>query len=74
MGEQTESTREISKQIQQIVVGTQGVAVNIDGVTEAANETGRAASNVLHSAEDLAKQSALMNREVEQLLATIRAA
>jgi methyl-accepting chemotaxis protein len=74
VAEQSDSTRQISQQIQQIVVGTQGVAVNIGSVTEAANQTGKAAGDVLHSAEELAKQSAVMSREVEQFLATVRAA
>ncbi len=74
VAQQGADTREISQQIQQIVVGTQGVAVNIGSVTAAANETGSAAGEVLHSAEELAEQSALMRHEVEQFLATVRAA
>jgi methyl-accepting chemotaxis protein len=74
VAQQGDATREISQQIQQIVVGTQGVAVNIGSVTAAANETGSAAGEVLHSAQELAEQSALMRREVEQFLATVRAA
>jgi methyl-accepting chemotaxis protein len=72
--QQGTTTREMADRIQQVAAGTRDVAENIGTVTDAANDTGSAATEVLHSAEKLAKQSTVMRSEVEQFLASIRAA
>ncbi len=74
VAEQGSTTREIADRIQQVAAGTRDVAENIDGVTIAANDTGSAAAEVLRSAEKLAQQSTVMRSEVEQFLASVRAA
>ncbi|HEY1721352.1 MAG TPA: methyl-accepting chemotaxis protein [Magnetospirillaceae bacterium] len=72
--EQGATTREISDRIQEVATGTRDVAVTIGTVSDAANDTGSAAAQMLQSSEKLAHQSSVMRSEVEQFLATVRAA
>ena len=72
--EQGAATQEIARNVQQASQGTNEVSANITGVTRAAGETGAAASQVLSSAEDLARQSEQLRVEVDRFLATVRAA
>ena len=72
--EQSAATREIARNVQEASRGTQAVSDNIAGVTRAAEESSAAASQVLASADDLSRQAAVLRREVETFLATVRAA
>ncbi|MFP5512120.1 MAG: methyl-accepting chemotaxis protein [Alphaproteobacteria bacterium] len=72
--EQGAATNEISRNVQQAAVGTQEVSVNITQVTQTAGETGSAAGQVQSAAGELARQSETLRREVEQFLASIKAA
>ena len=72
--EQSAATQEIARNVQQAAKGTQEVSANIVGVTQAANETGTAASQVLSSAKDLSKQSEMLREQVDTFLARVRAA
>ncbi|HEY2134621.1 MAG TPA: methyl-accepting chemotaxis protein [Xanthobacteraceae bacterium] len=74
VAQQKSATGQIARNIHAAAVGTREVAENIGVVTSAANETGASATLVLSSASELARQSELMRREVENFLATIRAA
>lgn len=60
--------------MQQAASGTAEVSANIGGVTQAANDTGAAATQVLSSSRDLARQGEVLRSEVGQFLANIRAA
>jgi len=72
--EQGSATQEISRNVQQAATGATEVSSNIGGVTAAAQQTGAAASQVLASAGDLAKNGSVLRREVDNFLRTIRAA
>ena len=72
--EQGAATREIARNVQEAAVGTNEVSTHISGVSKAATETGAAAAQVLSSADQLAKQSELLRKQVDQFLVTIRAA
>ena len=72
--EQGAATNEISRNVQQAAVGTQEVSVNITQVTQTAGETGSAAGQVQSAAGELARQAETLRREVEQFLASIKAA
>ena len=54
--------------------GTNGVAANIAGVNEAAQETGTAAEQVLTAADDLSRQADKLRTNVNGFLGKIRAA
>ncbi|HEX9449120.1 MAG TPA: methyl-accepting chemotaxis protein [Dongiaceae bacterium] len=71
--EQGAATQEISRNVQQAADGTAEVASNITGVTSAAQQTGEAARNVLHAAEDLALNGAKLRQAVDTFLAAVRA-
>ena len=72
--EQGAATREIARNVQEAAVGTNEVSTHISGVSKAATETGAAATQVLSSADQLAKQSEVLRGQVDRFLATIRAA
>ena len=72
--QQSASTREIARNVQQAAAGAGDVNVNIAGVREAAAESGSAASQVLASAGDIAKQAETLRGEVARLLERVRAA
>jgi methyl-accepting chemotaxis protein len=71
--EQGSATQEISRNVQQAAMGATEVSSNIGGVTTAAQQTGSAASQVLASAGELAKNGATLRREVDEFLRTVRA-
>ena len=52
----------------------QDVALNITEVNRGATETGSASSEVLHSAKTLSVESGRLRQELDQFMATIRAA
>jgi methyl-accepting chemotaxis protein len=72
--EQGAATREIASNVHQAAQGTGDIATNIEGVSRAAGDTGAAASQVLSSAGELARQSETLRRDVDEFLATVRAA
>ncbi len=68
------ATLEISRNVQQAAHGTMGVTQNIGIVSQAADETGSAASIVLSGAEDLSQQAEDLRKRVETFLTSVRAA
>jgi len=72
--EQTAATREIARNVHEAADGTQEVSKNISGVSDAVEKAGQTAGEVLEDANELAKQSEALRREVDQFLATVRAA
>jgi methyl-accepting chemotaxis protein len=74
VAEQGSATAEIARSVQQTATATNDVALNIGGVSEAAGETGAAASQVLGSATDLANQAAELSTEVAAFITGLRAA
>ncbi len=72
--EQGAATREIATNVHQAAQGTSDIATNIEGVSRAASETGAAATQVLGAAGELSKQSEMLRHDVEDFLATVRAA
>jgi len=72
--EQSATTRDIARNVQQAAKGTREVSGNIAGVTQAAGEAGNAATMVEEAAAGLAMQSQTLSAEVERFLARVRAA
>jgi methyl-accepting chemotaxis protein len=72
--EQGAATQEIARNVQQAAAGTQEVSSNIVGVTQAAADTGAAASQVLGAADALSRQSTELRQEVDQFLSEVKAA
>jgi methyl-accepting chemotaxis protein len=72
--EQGAATREIATNVHQAAQGTGDIATNIGGVSRAASDTGAAATQVLSSAGELARQSETLRHDVDDFLATVRAA
>jgi methyl-accepting chemotaxis protein len=72
--QQSVTTTEISRNTQQAAMGTYEVAANIAQVREGVDATGQAAEHSRAAAVDLARQAELLRREVDQFLASVRAA
>jgi methyl-accepting chemotaxis protein len=72
--EQSVTTKEIAANAQQAAAGTGEVSRNIEGVSQAASQTGAASSQVLASANDLAKQAETLKGAVAQFFEKLRAA
>jgi methyl-accepting chemotaxis protein len=72
--EQSAATKEIARNVEQASIGTQEVSSNITGVSQAANDTGAAAGQVLSSARDLSQQSVTLKSVVSAFIATVKAA
>jgi methyl-accepting chemotaxis protein len=72
--QQNGATREIAGSVQQAAIGTGDVQENIHGVTQAANQTGLAASKLLEASSGLSSQSEKLKIEVDGFLGSIRAA
>jgi methyl-accepting chemotaxis protein len=70
---QGEATREIVSNVQQAAAGTTGVSETITGVTEAAERTGGAASQLLDASGNLSRQSELLHTEVTGFVDRMRA-
>jgi methyl-accepting chemotaxis protein len=68
------ATQEIARNVQNVAKSTQDVALNITEVNRGATETGSASSEVLHSAKTLSVESGRLRQELDQFMATIRAA
>ena len=65
---------EISRNVQQAAQGTAQVADNITDVNRGASETGSASSQVLASAQTLARESGQLKIQVEKFVQMVRAA
>jgi methyl-accepting chemotaxis protein len=74
VGQQGSATQEIARNVQQAAERTGDVSRNISGVTSGIASTGAAASEMLGSAAELARQSSTLRQEVDRFLAHIRAA
>jgi len=74
MEEQGAATAEISRNVQEAARGTEAVTGNIREVRQGAGETGMAASQVLSSAQELARHSETLSREVGSFLSDVKAA
>lgn len=72
--QQGAATAEIARNVQQTAVSTQQVTSNITGVSQAANDTGAAASQVLDAAGSLSKQAEQLSTEVTSFVEGVRAA
>jgi methyl-accepting chemotaxis protein len=60
--------------VQQAAAGTQEVNFNISGVSEGANSTGAAATQVLGAAGELSRQAEALKGEVDTFIAGVKAA
>ena len=72
--EQGATTDEIARNVQQAAHGTTQVAANIADVNRGTSETGSASSQVLGSAQSLARESNQLKVEVEKFVTMVRAA
>lgn len=72
--QQGTATQEIARNVQNVAKSTQDVALNITEVNRGATETGSASSEVLNSAKTLSVESGRLRHELDQFMATIRAA
>ena len=72
--EQGAATAEIARNVQQTAASTQIVTNNINGVSQAANDTREAASQLLGAATDLSRQAENLSSEVSSFVTDVRAA
>lgn len=72
--EQGAATKEIACNVQQAASGTHEVSSNINGVSAAVLESSSVAEHVRKAAEHLSQQSEILEREVGQFLAGVKAA
>lgn len=72
--EQGAATAEIARTVLQSSAATQDVSRNVIGISDAATQTGAAASQVLSAAGGLSRQSDALRREVSEFIAGARAA
>jgi methyl-accepting chemotaxis protein len=71
--QQGAATQEISRNVQQAATGTTEVASNIGNVSQAAQDTGAAATQVLSSAGELARNGTVLKDQVDSFLREVRA-
>ena len=72
--EQSAATKEITRNTQEAARGTLSVSANIEGVSQGAGMTGKAAEQVLSAAAELSRTSERLRAEVDAFLTRIRAA
>ncbi len=72
--EQGAATAEIARNVQQTAVSTQQVTGTITGVSQAADDTGIAAGQVLGAADALSRQAKQLTNEVNRFIAGVSAA
>ena len=70
--EQNSATKEIAESIERAASGTRDMSISIQTVTDAANQTGTATSQMLASSNSLSAEALALRQEVEQFLSTIR--
>ncbi len=68
----SEINASISGAVEEQSAATREVAVNTDGVTSAAQETGRSSAGVLEVSHALATQATELDKQVERFLANVR--
>ncbi len=68
------ATQEISRNVLQAAQGTHEVSDSIASVSDAAQQTGKAATQVLASAGGLSKNGEVLKAQVESFLRDVRAA
>ena len=68
------ATSEIARNVQEAARGTQEVSANIGGVSQAANNTGEIASQLLNGSNELSRQAAQLRTEIETFFAAVKAA
>jgi len=73
IGQVSEISTSISGAVEEQSAATREVSVNIIGVTQAANETGRSSVDVLTVAQSLAQQATGLEERVDQFLVNVRA-
>ncbi len=74
MEEQAATTQEIANNVQEAAAGTVEVSRNITGVTQASQEAGSASQQVLSASSELSQQAEVLQGEVQNFIATVRAA
>ena len=74
VGQQELATREISSHVPQVAMGTRAVTASIGVVSGLAEQTGRAAGDVLDASGRLSRQPEEMRGEVSGFLAGVKAA
>jgi len=72
--EQGTATAEIARNVQQTAASTQAVTMTIAGVSQAANDTGAAAGQVLGAANGLSQQAEQLTQEVKDFVVGVRIA
>ena len=74
MEEQDATTREIAASVSQAAQGTNEVATNIEGVTDAAVQTAMASADVGQASDTVIRQAEDLRQKVESFLGGVRAA
>ncbi|MEM6903084.1 MAG: HAMP domain-containing methyl-accepting chemotaxis protein [Pseudomonadota bacterium] len=74
MNQQDAATREIAQNAAQAASGTASVTSSVGDVRQAADETGRASSDVLGAASELSQQTTTLHDEMHRFLDHMRAA
>lgn len=72
--QQDAAAKEIAQNVQMAAAGTDDVSANIAGVRESVTQTGEAARTVQTAADDLARQSTTLERQVGEFLVKVKAA
>lgn len=72
ISEQEAATQEISRSAQVALDGTQTVSNTADSVASSATKTGAAAGEMMHAVDDLAKQSGLLQQEINRFISDTR--
>ncbi len=72
--EQAAATQEISRNVEQAAVGTREVSSNIADVSQAATDTGTAATQVMAASGELAQQADTLSKTVEEFLSNVKTA
>jgi methyl-accepting chemotaxis protein len=73
IGEQKQATEEISRSVQHAATATSAVARNIEGVTEAAQATNDAATDMVLAADELSRQAEALQVTAQRFLSHVRA-
>jgi methyl-accepting chemotaxis protein len=72
--EQSAATKEIARNVEQAAAGTSEVTSNVAGVQSAADQTGRAAQEVLDSSRDLTGEADILRKTIDRFLEEVRVA
>ncbi len=70
--EQSASTDEIARNVQQAAQGSNEVSENINGVNNAVDLTGSSSNDVLNAARELSVQAEMLRKEMNKFLGNIR--